>query len=736
MKNNIASLLLSGSFLLSGFSYGAPKIILKLDDLSVSKGICPCRPTLDYLMQQQVKAGFGAIADRLDSTALETLSPYLKATNAKGEKLFEIWNHGLDHVKTEFKGTGYQFQKEHFALADQRIKSLLGIQMHSFGTPYNASDSVTNRVISEFPEYKGFMFSSVVPSSTKQLMYLDNRVNMENGTGNPNYDFFAANYAKFKNKYTDYMTLQVHPNNLTPEKMDQFKQIIQFLKKQGCEFVLPEEYYASHSPAVSAKKKAAENQIFVSDLKELKSAISKAKPGQILVMKDGEWHDAVIDFDSKASSSAPVTLRAQTPGKVILDGNSKLTFLSPHLVADGLFFKNGALEGGSVITCNSDSCRLTNTAIQDYNPPEVSTGYYWVLFRGNYNRMDHCFFTGKSNMNPVVQNDNENARFNRVDSCIVKDIPYIPNANGREIFRIFGYGHADETGDDGAYFTLEYNLFDHAHGEGTEIVSLKSNYNVVRCNTVIASRGGLVGRRGKFNTLEGNFILGENQEGTTGIRVAGANHRVINNYIADMKDDGLRLIAGEYYTKRLTSHFAPKKKDLPKYLQVQNGYFAHNTIINCGGHGIDIGYNYKDNWPVLQMVLLPENNRFLNNLVYKCKGNSIHMAVQDNESPLDIFLFKPNYSEGNVVWGGNADTTILSAGTELIDPVLKSDSDGIYRPDKNSPVIDTGFDTDVQTDMDGQIRDDKKDVGADERTNGYKTHHPLSSKEVGPQWMK
>ena len=154
-------------------------------------------------------------------------------------------------------------------------------------------------------------------------------------------------------------------------------------------------------------------------------------------------------------------------------------------------------------------------------------------------------------------------------------------------------------GDDGAYFNIEYNLFDHAHGEGTEIVSLKSNHNIVRFNTVISSRGGLVGRRGKFNTFEGNFVLGQGQKGSTGIRVAGANHRVFNNYVADVEEDGLRLITGEYYEKSLTSNFAPKKKALPKYLQVQNGYFANNTILNCGGNGIDIGFSYKNHWPDL-----------------------------------------------------------------------------------------------------------------------------------------
>jgi peptidoglycan/xylan/chitin deacetylase (PgdA/CDA1 family) len=230
------------SIIISNSPFASPKIILKLDDLSVKKGICEFVPTLDYLLQRQIKAGLGIIASRNDSTALQTLMPYLNVKNSKGENLFEIWHHGLDHVKPEFLGTSYEYQKSHFEEADKLILKLLGIQMHTFGTPYNGSDSTTNRVISENPVYKVFMFSSLNTSEKNGISYLDNRVNMENGTGNPEFDYFKANYTKYKGKYSDYMILQGHPNKWTAEKLEQFNKIIDFLISEGCEFVLPYEY--------------------------------------------------------------------------------------------------------------------------------------------------------------------------------------------------------------------------------------------------------------------------------------------------------------------------------------------------------------------------------------------------------------------------------------------------------------------------------------------------------------
>lgn len=244
IKKNI---FLGLGLMLSGFSFSGPKIILKLDDLFVKEGICACAPTFDYLIQKKIKAGFGAIANRSDSTALATLTPYLNATNTKGEKLFEIWHHGFDHVRPEFSGTGYEYQKAHFEEADKLLKKLFGFQMHSFGTPFNGSDSVTNQVVSENPGYKVFMFSRIKPNVANGIMYLDNRVNMENGTGNPEFDFFKENYNINKDQYTDYMILQGHPNMWTPEKLAQFRKIIDFLITEGCEFVLPFEYYQSQT---------------------------------------------------------------------------------------------------------------------------------------------------------------------------------------------------------------------------------------------------------------------------------------------------------------------------------------------------------------------------------------------------------------------------------------------------------------------------------------------------------
>ena len=229
-----------------------PKIILKLDDLGSHNNTSTAQPVLDVLLQRQIKAGIGVIAKTLDSTAMTAYGKYLSATNAKGEKLFEIWNHGLDHSNNnppnnsaEFKGTGYAFQKEHLQKAQARVKQLLGIEMHSFGAPYNASDSVTNKVLAEQGSYHVFLFGDIPVNLPPDIKNSNNRVEMEITTGQVNFDHFVADYQRYKSKYPNLMVLQGHPNMWDAERITEFNKILDYLIAQKCEFVLPYDYYLS-----------------------------------------------------------------------------------------------------------------------------------------------------------------------------------------------------------------------------------------------------------------------------------------------------------------------------------------------------------------------------------------------------------------------------------------------------------------------------------------------------------
>jgi poly(beta-D-mannuronate) lyase len=402
------------------------------------------------------------------------------------------------------------------------------------------------------------------------------------------------------------------------------------------------------------------------DAPGLVAAIKAARPGDVIVMKDGVWTDVDIRFDASASAQAPVRLRPQTPGGVVLTGASRLTFAAPHLVAEGLYFRGGALAGGSVVTFASHHGRLSESAIVDYNPWSSATAYHWVLFEGDANRVDRCTFRGKNNLRPVIA-QKPAARHNRVDGSYFKDIAF-HSQNGREIIQIMGYGMNEELGEDGAFFTVEGNLFDEAHGEGMEIISIKSNRNVIRGNTFRRSKGGITNRSGNFNVIEGNVILGENEPGTYGIRVTGQHHRVRDNYVADVEGAGLLLVAGELYERALTPAFRPLDRAgtplgrVPRYAQVKGGLYAHNTLVNCGSPVVQVGSSYKAGWPSAQRVLLPEDNVITGNVI-KPRAGAGPLAVRalepDRTPPLDALpAGAANRVDDNTVLAPEADVAV------------------------------------------------------------------------------
>lgn len=410
----------------------------------------------------------------------------------------------------------------------------------------------------------------------------------------------------------------------------------------------------------------ADRDVLVSNLAELNRALGAAVSGDTIVMADGTWQDAVIGL----TAPGPLTLRAQTPGKVLLTGRSSLSLNSPHLTVSGLTFTDGQAPDGaqSVITFNSDHGRVTDTAVVDFNPAEPQTAYYWIYFKGGHNRLDHSLLRGKNHQEPVVGNDRGlAAKYNAVDHTRFADVPNV-GRNGMEALRIWGYGQWGELGtQEGAYFTIEHNLFEHVDGDD-EIISLKSNHNTVRFNTIKQSSGGLVLRYGNHNTVENNVILGERHPASEGIRVSGNSHTVRGNYVAGVSGYGLKVTSGEHMFDEnnqldyLTPGFVPQRNPLAPYGylfhygQVTDSEFTGNVFVDNAKSDMHLGWFYKNHWPAYQMVLLPERNTFTGNLVHRPKGGvAVITSPQETAPPLEKFTFEPNTFRGNVVHGGTID---------------------------------------------------------------------------------
>src|SRR6476646_6320090 len=90
-------------------------------------------------------------------------------------------------------------------------------------------------------------------------------------------------------------------------------------------------------------------EYLVSSAAQIATAMQTAQPGDILTMTNGTWTNQRIQFAGNGTSSLPITLRTQTPGQVVLNGNSKINISGNWLVADGLKFQGGALTADDSI---------------------------------------------------------------------------------------------------------------------------------------------------------------------------------------------------------------------------------------------------------------------------------------------------------------------------------------------------------------------------------------------------
>lgn len=448
---------------------------------------------------------------------------------------------------------------------------------------------------------------------------------------------------------------------------------------------------------------------------ELASAIAASVPGDTVVMANGTWTDLNLRFYADGVEGDTITLKAETSGRVILDGQSRLRIGGDYLKVEGLRFSGGGLTGGHVVEFRRSSSnlanhsRLTDCAITDYNPPNVSTEYKWVSVYGTHNRVDHCYFAGKTHDGATLvvwlrDPPNDTPSHHRIDHNYFGPRPEL-GKNGGETIRV---GTSSRSMQD-SYVTVENNLFEECDGE-IEIISNKSGQNTYRYNTFRRSAGTLTLRHGNNAHVYGNFFLGESKSGTGGVRIIGERHRVYNNYFQDL--------AGTGYRSALAVVNGIPNSPLNRYFQVKEAVIAFNTFVNVEETFV-IGAGMSS-----EQSLAPDSITIAGNVVWTGEGP----IVEYEDTPTRI-----TYLE-NIFYG--ADPGIPQTdGVTVTDPEFERDA-SLWRPSATSPVRNAGTAMDfVSEDMDGQPRDATPDSGADERSNAPILRGPLTARDVGPSFL-
>ena len=449
-------------------------------------------------------------------------------------------------------------------------------------------------------------------------------------------------------------------------------------------------------------------------------------------MADGTWTDLKITFKTQGTKDRPITLCAQTPGKVVLNGESSLQIAGRFLVVEGLHFQSataGPAVSAVVFRASpmevASDCRLTQCAIIDYSPANKTVSTNYVTLFGQRNRVDHCYFRGKTNRSAtLVVNFDPGAPSNdhRIDHNYFAQRPRL-GVNGGETIQI-GWSGAQHVN---SRTTVEFNYFEDCNGEA-EIITNKSCENIYRSNTFVRCLGVLSLRVGDRCTVEGNFFLGQDTPHTGGVHVFGQDHRIINNYFSGLKGSGVRsalsLMSGSNLVTVGDKILAHDPRGVPLHPQVSHALVAFNTFVDCTSP-VDIGVAY-DRF-VKESTLVPTDCIVANNIL---QGDGTGPIVKYSATPTHILW------AGNLAFGGPLGIPPCD-GIEVHDPKLVRDATGIWRPAAGSAALGAaagGYP--VLTDIDGQPRPEMgKDIGCDQRSPAPIEHRPLTPRDVGPRWL-
>jgi poly(beta-D-mannuronate) lyase len=360
------------------------------------------------------------------------------------------------------------------------------------------------------------------------------------------------------------------------------------------------------------------NTITVKNIEELNAADKNAKPGDTIILQNGEWKNVIIRLSSIGTTEKPVVFKSQTAGKVLITGNSKLKLGGRYIIVDGLYFTGGYAGKDAVISFRIDNklvannCRVTNTAINDFNNPKRMDENNWVSFYGKQNRLDHCSFIDKKNMGVLlaVLLDDERSRenFHSIDhNYFGRRLPLA--SNGGEIIRVGLSQHCQFNSNT----QISNNFFENCDGE-TEIISIKSCANIVGSNIFKECQGSVVLRHGDNNVVMNNYFIGNDKAATGGIRIINKGQKVSNNIFYKCRGVGFR-------SPLAVMNGVPNSPPT-RYVQVTNAEIANNTFYECSPISLCEGSDTERSLP-------PDSVNFFSNVFYNTRDSVIYYIYDD-----------------------------------------------------------------------------------------------------------
>ena len=447
----------------------------------------------------------------------------------------------------------------------------------------------------------------------------------------------------------------------------------------------------------------------VSNSDQLNAGIKSVQPGDSIIMANGVWKDVQIIFKGNGKKGKYISLKAETPGKVLIQGESSLSLSGNWLHVSGLVFTKGYTPGKTTIlfkTSDTDyayNSVVSNCVIDKFNQLYRETSDNWVALWGKNNTVEYCYFGGKTNEGCtfIVCPNDSNSIHNKhhIYRNYFGPRPRL-GSNAGESLRI-GTG---EVCTNSSETVVEENYFEHCRGE-VEIISNKSGNNQFINNTFFESEGSLVLRHGNNALVKGNWFIGNGKPFTGGVRVINEGHRIFNNYFYKLRGDEFR--------SPLTIMNAIPDSPPTGYAAVKNVIVSNNTWYDC-----TLPWNLCVGVGERNRIVTPQTTQLINNIVY---------------CPNDTALIKSYDKTDGITFANNVMISkkgLTSDKGVVPGEMLKSKAFDVEMIYTKTPAQKVPF---IKTDIMGQPRTNPV-VGAFQDKDETPKMEISSAKNCGPGW--